>query len=97
MAVLDALPSPEIIQAFKGSLDYYLWRGLVVCRTWPRSPSGPRSQAVQESGQVFADLVRGLSNAPLIVQQAGRELTKGSSLTWRDATIMAAYHKLHVW
>jgi len=97
VAVLGALPAPEIIQAFKGTLDFYLYRGQVVCRSWPRSPSGPRSLPVQESAAVFKDLVQGLSNAPLIVQQAGRELTRGTSLTWRDATIQAAYHHMHTW
>jgi len=97
MAVLQALPAPEIIMGLKGTLDYYLWRGKIVVRSWPRSPAFPRAPAVQDTGLVFADLVRALTSAPLIVQQTARELTKDQPLTWRDAVIMAAYNHLHTW
>ncbi|MBA7644367.1 hypothetical protein ES703_52110 [subsurface metagenome] len=36
MAKLSAMPEQAIIDGFKGTIDFYLWRGIPCVRMWPR-------------------------------------------------------------
>lgn len=94
MATITELPPGDIIQAFKGTLDYYVWRGLPCVRTWPRWTLTERSTAVVTAQQAFADYTRRVAATdPFVVQQANAA-ADGQPWTWRDITTSAAYQKL---
>lgn len=59
MPVLDALPSLEVINTLKGTLDYYYWKGIPVVRSWPFIPMSSRTQASLDSAQLFGQIVQG--------------------------------------
>jgi hypothetical protein len=59
VAVLDALPTPDIIQAHKGELDYAVWRGRVYVGAG-HDPNPPRSPAIVAHIRPFSDLQRRL-------------------------------------
>ncbi|GAH92479.1 unnamed protein product, partial [marine sediment metagenome] len=43
-----------IIKGFKGTLDFYVWKGITCVRSWPRSPGRKRAPAVQAQWPAFA-------------------------------------------
>ena len=87
MAVLAALPTLEIISGFKGTLDYYVYMGLAVCRKWPRSPGHARAPAVQAQWQPFATAARLWGTLPAHVQDAYSKMASGSSMNGRDLSV----------
>lgn len=95
MPRLDSLPDPDTIKRWKGRLDYYVYRGQPIVRTWPRSPSGPRSPAVKATLTLFNDYMKRVKRtAPQIVAQASAD-TKGSAWWWRDPVLRATYGLLN--
>jgi hypothetical protein len=84
MAKLTALPSQAIIAGFKGTVDFYEWRGIPVARRWPRSPRSPRAPAVQAQYNRFIYAAREWPNLSPTVQEAYKKMSQGSGLSGRD-------------
>ncbi len=97
MAKLKAMPSIEIIDGFRGVIDFYLYHptcdpenkgpGVPVARKWPRSPSLPRSLAVQATWPIFAAAVHAWPTLTEEIQDTYRTLAVGSGLSGRDMFI----------
>lgn len=87
MVVLTALPLQSIISGFRGSIDFYLYKGLPVARSWPRKPIGKRAPAVQPYINQFTyamHLSRQLSSN---IRQAYVTMASPTSLRWQDFLI----------
>lgn len=41
MVKLQVIPDVRVVRAFKGSVDFYTWKGISVARGWPRKPVVP--------------------------------------------------------
>lgn len=91
MPVLGALPAEPLIIALRGKLDYYLWRGIPCCRTWPRAPRGPRSPAVQVTYTAFGIFAHDLTSLGTPWVDAARVWTAGTRWVWRDLATYLAY------
>lgn len=87
MARLAQLPELAIINGFKGSIDFYVWKGLPCARRWPRPPRGPRSLAVQAQWEPFAYASRLWTLQSKEVQDAYRSMASGSTMSGRDMSI----------
>lgn len=59
MAKINALPSLEVINTLKGTLDYYYWKGIPCVRKWPVIPRSSRTQASLDSAHLFGVIVQG--------------------------------------
>ncbi len=70
VAVLDKMPNVAIISGLKGTLDFYLWKGIPCCRTWPRHKPRWRSPAEIATTTVFAYASSTWKNLPAEVRQA---------------------------
>ena len=97
MPVLEAIPAPAIIKAFRGTLDFYCYRGLACSRSWPRRPTQPRAPAVAAAAALFAGYARRASNTHPIIQQEAAIDAQGTAWTWRDVVTAAAYGTLNRW
>ncbi len=84
MAIIKRLPSRGIIDGFKGTLDYYIWKGIVCVRSWPKSPGKNRSAPVQAQWPAFTYAAGEWSNLSQVVQDAYNRLAEGSGLSGRD-------------
>lgn len=84
MAVLRALPELSIIDGLKGSIDFYVHRGIPCARRWPRPPSGPRSPAVQAAGVLFSQAASAWSRVDPLVKLAANAMALGSPMTGKD-------------
>ena len=89
MAKLKVLPSQGIIDGFKGTVDFYVYMGLPVARTWPRRPNGERSPAVKAQWLPFAYAAKEWLNVSAFVQAAYERLATNSGLTGRDMQVRA--------
>ena len=89
MAKLAYLPSIAIIRGMKGTIDYYVWMGIPVARSWPRSTGKHRAPAVEAQWSSFAYATKEWNNLSDAVQTAYRELAQSSGLDGRDLQIRA--------
>lgn len=87
MAVLANLPGLDIISGFKGTLDFYVFRGTPCCRSWPRSPGHRRSAAVEAQWPVFTAAASLWTTLDENVQQAYIRMAEDSTLTGRDMCV----------
>ncbi|MBA7534041.1 hypothetical protein ES705_26287 [subsurface metagenome] len=78
------MPSQAVISGFKGKIDYYLWRGIPVCRKWPRSPGKKRSAAVEAQWPAFTAASQLWTSLSEDVQDAYRAMSQGSGMSGRD-------------
>ncbi len=84
MATIEAMPGRDIIDGFKGTLDYYLCRGVPCVRKWPhwrkRTPT-PEERANQDD---FKHCTQLWSQLPDNVRAAWNAQAAGTPLTGRD-------------
>lgn len=89
MAKLTALPEMDIINGLKGKIDFYLWMGIPVARTWPRSPGPRRAPAVEAQWPAFTTASRLWNLMSDYVQDAYIATTAGTNLSGRDLAMKA--------
>ena len=95
MPILDAPLDPVTVASLKGTLDYYLWRGLPVIRSWPRKPKMPRTPAVTQAFETFGQVARLFSQMDATAVQYGIDESNGTLWTWRDLWTAAVYGNLY--
>lgn len=84
MAILERLPSLEIIDGFKGVLDFYLWLGIAVVRTWPKKIGPKRSPEVEATWPSFTYLAHSWQLLDPSVIAAYERMAVGTGLTAKD-------------
>ena len=84
MAKLAALPEEAIISGFKGTLDYYVWNGIPVCRSWPNKGRSNMTAAERAVWPVFSDAVHIWNQMSPEVRDAYNAMASGSTLSGRD-------------
>lgn len=89
MAKLLVMPQQDIIDGFKGTVDFYVHRGIPCARAWPKSPGKHRSAAVMAQWPLFAYATREWNNLSPAVQAAYEHLATNSGLSGRDMMIRA--------
>jgi len=87
MVVLKKLPAQHIIDGFKGTIDFYVHRGIACARKWPSSPGHDRSPAVEAQWSTFTAAVQGWSVLSPDIQSEYRRWAAASSLSGRDLYI----------
>jgi len=87
MAKLAVLPSQDIIDGFKGAIDFYLYMGIPCCRMWPvwrsRAPH-PEEKVNQDD---FARINQVAISMPVEFIDAYKELAQGTPFTWKDLMV----------
>jgi len=84
MAKLAKMPQMAIIDGFKGTVDFYYWKGIPIARAWPKSPGKIRSPAVMAQWSAFRYVASEWTKLSEVVQDAYRELATDSGLSGRD-------------
>jgi len=95
MARLTALPSANIIHGFKGTIDFYLWRGLACARRWPRNPKSHHSVATRAASILFGAILSAYKLLDPTVYAALVEDAKDQARTPRDIWVSAVFGHLH--
>ena len=94
VAKIDKMPSQSIIDGYRGVLDFYVHCGIPCVRSWPRSPSMPRSPAVQDSAALFGYVSKEMSALPPFIIAMAKANNKGTGWTWRDLLTAGVYGNL---
>jgi len=95
MARLTELPSIDIINAFSGILDFYLWRGLACVRRWPVYRPARRSAPAIASAALFGLIIKSYSLVAGDVLDALREAAADNPRTARDIHVSGVLGHLH--
>lgn len=83
------MPEQAIIDGFKKTIDFYLWMGLPIARSWPRSPGKMRTPAVMAQWSTWTYATQEWNNLSPAVQEAWNSLATNSGLSGRDMQIRA--------
>lgn len=89
MARLTALPHQDIIDGLKGSIDFYVHRGIPCARSWPKSPGKLRSPAVVAQWSPFRVASQEWKFLSPAVQASYNVLATNSGLSGRDMQVRA--------
>ncbi len=84
MAKLKALPSLEVINVLKGTLDYYYWKGIPCVRKWPHIPHSSRTQPSLDSAHLFGVIVQGWALVGATAKALYAEAAADQPRTGRD-------------
>lgn len=95
MAKLDALPSLEIIDTLKGTLDYYYWKGVPCVRKWPVIPMASRTPASLASAQLFGEIVQAWALVGAEPKDAYQDAAADQNRTARDLMVSGVLGRLH--
>lgn len=79
----------DIISGFKGTVDFYIHRGIPCARAWPKSPGKLRSPFVMAQWPAFTIAATEWKKLSDSVQQAYNELATNSGLSGRDMQVRA--------
>ena len=89
MAILSSLPALSVIDGMKGVVDYYVWMGIPVARSWPRSPGHHRTPPVEAQWPAWTYSSRLWTKMSPHVQEAWRLSAHGTNLSGRDLAMKA--------
>lgn len=83
------LPALDIIDGFKGKLDFYIHDGIPCVRSWPRSPGKKRAPAVEAQWPIFAWAAAHWKSLTPYVREAYITTAEGMTMTGRDLFVKA--------
>jgi len=95
MARLKALPSLDIIRGFKGTLDFYMWKGLPCVRKWPVRAPGRRTAAEIASSLLFGAILQAYRLLAPEAHDFFQEDSLDQPRTPRDIYVSAVLGHLH--
>ena len=89
MAKLTSMPEQAVIDAFKGYVDFYFWKGIPCARAWPYWPPRDPTPAEKANQDEFAYIVKLYNSIPANIIDRYRVLAVGTQYTCRDLFIKA--------
>lgn len=95
MARIKSLPGLDIIRGFKGTLDYYLWKGLPCVRKWPVTPRRHLTPATLAAAAIFGAVLKSYRLLAETVLAAFQEDAADHERTARDIYVAAVHGHLH--
>jgi len=84
MALLAAMPSQDVIDGLRGSVDFYRWCNLVIARSWPHYTPENMTARTKAQATAFAYLLSQTNSLPAHVVESWEWLASQSKLAWRD-------------
>lgn len=87
MATMLRMPDSATIMAARGRLDFYLWKGLPCCRSWPKYNYGRTRTAgeILSSNRFSVAVAASGRMGPQMQQYFKNTWGVGQGVTWVDA------------
>ena len=87
MVKLGAMPDREVVDGFKGSVDFYIYKDTAVARKWPiwRPREAHPNEAANQSA--FAYINRVARTLPTFIIDQYKAQAQGTPLTWKDLLV----------
>jgi len=89
MARIDRLPSTAIIDGFKGTLDFYMYKDTAVVRKWPSWTKREPHPDEKVNQDAFAYINKLAASLPSYIQDQYRTMAAGTPFTWKDLLVRA--------
>lgn len=86
----------EIIDGFKGVIDFYVHDGQACVRSWPRSSGPHRAPAVEAQWPAFTWAAKNWLTLSEEVRQAYRQMAAGTNMTGRDIFVKSYISSAHI-
>lgn len=96
MAKIKKLPSQAIVDGFKGTIDFYLWKGIPCVRKWPRSPGHFRTTAVMAQWPTWTYVSKIWNSLSPTVRDAYIALSAGTHMSGRDLFTKSYLSSLYI-
>lgn len=74
----------KVINGFKGTIDFYVYKGQPCARAWPRSPGKKRAPAVMAQWSAFITAAKLWREVSPAIRQAYQDMAVGTNLTDKD-------------
>ena len=89
MVKLGALPNRDIIDGFKGKVDFYIYKNTAVARKWPRWNKREPHPAEKANQDLFAYINKLAAAYPPYLRKQWVRMAQGTPLTWKDLFVKA--------
>ena len=85
MAIVKEI-TPETIELLRGTIDFYLLRGILpVARSWPKKPKPPYTELQATAMAVFSMAASSMKRLSPDIQSAWKVLAVGKRSQWPDS------------
>jgi len=84
MAKLTTMPAEAIVDAFKGTIDFFYYRGTPVVRKWPHWPKRTPLPDERANQETFTYAARSWIELPEYVKLLYQDMAAGIGLNRRD-------------
>lgn len=71
--------------ALRGRVDFYLWKGIVVARSWPKPSNQPRMPGSVESSNRFTVYTKLTGMIDPLLRDDYKRFHGGQGVTWVDS------------
>lgn len=88
---LAGAPPRAVVLGFKGSIDFYTWKGIPVARRWPRSPGKTRAPQVAAQYNDFKFITQGFKTIAASVVEALNGMASGTQVINKDVAVQLFY------
>lgn len=78
------MPEQAIIDYFKGTVDFYYWKGIPCARMWPHWPKRVASPLEKANRDAFGYAARMWGQLPEYIKEMYRQMAASTSVTCRD-------------
>lgn len=89
MAKLLKMPSQSIIDGFKGTIDFYYWKGIPVARKWPVWRPRTATPTEASNQRAFSYVNKAWKGLPANIKTRWNEMAGGTGLTGKDHYVRA--------
>jgi len=94
VAVIERLPAQSVIDGFRGVLDFYVYKGLNVVRSWPRGKGLGLAPGTIATQPLFTRSARLKKHYSQICSVAARRYGMAGTSTWQDVLTSAYFGKV---
>lgn len=81
---MKTMPFRGLVDSLRETLDFYAWKGIPVCRTWPRSPGRRRNSLVMWRAGRFRYINCESTDWMESIRQPYMDMALDSAFAWRD-------------
>lgn len=81
---MKAMPYRGLVDSLRETLDFYCWKGIPVCRKWPKAPGRRRNIAVMWRAGKFRYINCESTNWMADEREPYMDLALDTAFAWRD-------------
>lgn len=95
MAIIKEMPAKRIIDGFKGKIDFYYYKGVPVCRRWPRNQGRSQTPSSVAQQPMFTYVQKLWEQVSPFVKAAYADQAPNSALHQRDWFMRGYYGMIY--